>query len=230
MILKKRGMKNIDPRTKLALGLMGIAAVVLTRTSLSLVVEMALLWGSLLTLKMVKIMIRAFKLILPLVALVFIIALISFTREDALVLSLRLLNLFTFSFLFFQGLDPEELGDGLRKIGLPYEFSFLLNTALRYVPLIGRRIRIIAEAQRSRGIDLRPRIRNIPRFMALLMPLLVQAFILAEQLAMSMESRGFARTGRSFRRKYHIPFYEYGMMIVAMGGLTAFVLWERGWI
>ncbi|MFZ0449321.1 MAG: energy-coupling factor transporter transmembrane component T [Desulfatiglandaceae bacterium] len=221
-------MKRFDPRTKLALGIMGIAAVLLTRNTFPLAVEMVLLLGGLLTLKMLRPLVRVLKLILPLVGLVFVIALISFAWETALVLALRLFNLFTLSFVFFQALDPEELGDGLRKMGLPYEFSFILTTSMRYVPLIGMRIRLIADAQRSRGIDLRPRLRNVPRFMALLMPLLVQAFILAEQLAMAMESRGFARKGRSFRRGYRIPLHEYGLMFLALCLLATFVIWERG--
>ena len=69
---------------------------------------------------------------------------------------------------------------------------------------MGTRIRRIMDAQRSRGIDLRPRLRNIPNFVALLMPLLVQSFVLAEQLAMAMESRGFSRKGRTLRRNYRI--------------------------
>ena len=222
-------MKRIDPRTKLALGLMGIAAILLTRNTLSLTVETALLLGGLTALRMVKALIRSLRLILPLIVLVFVISLFSFTWETALLLSLRLFNLFTFSFAFFQGLDPEELGDGLRKMGLPYAFSFILTTAMRYVPLISRRIRLIADAQRSRGIDLRPRLRNVPRFLALLMPLLVQAFVLAEQLAMAMESRGFARAGRSFRRKYRVTMHEYGLMSLALCLLIFFVVWERGW-
>jgi energy-coupling factor transport system permease protein len=220
-------IKQFDPRTKLFLGIMGIAAVLLTRSTLPLAVEAVLLWGGLLALKTGRPLVRALRLILPLVGLVFVIALVSFTWEAALILALRLFNLFTFSFVFFQGLDPEELGDGLRKMGLPYEFSFILITSMRYVPLIGRRIRLIADAQRSRGIDLRPRLRNVPRFMALLMPLLVQAFILAEQLAMAMESRGFARSGRSFRREYRIPLSEYGVMALGLCVLAAFVVWGR---
>ena len=221
--------KGFDPRTKLALGAMGIAAILITQKILPLAVELCLLFGGLFALKMVKPWIRALKLILPLIGLVFVIAIISFNVDTALMLSLRLLNLLTLSFVFFQSIGPEELGDSFRKMGVPYEFSFILTTSLRYVPLIGGRIRSIVDAQRSRGIDLRPRLRNVPNFMALLMPLLVQAFILAEQLAMAMESRGFARTGRSFRRDYRISFGEYAVMAIALGLLVVFIVWDGGW-
>ena len=122
-------------------------------------------------------------------------------------------------------MDPEDLGRSLRQMGVPYEFCFILTTSLRYVPFMGIKIRRIVDAQRSRGIDLRPRIRNVPHFVALLMPLLVQSFILADHLAMAMESRGFARGGRTLRRMYRISLGEYGMMGVALGLLVVYGVW-----
>jgi len=222
-------IRKLDPRTKLALGVMGIAAIVITRETVPLAVGLCLLCAGLFAFKMVRPWIRALKLMLPLVGLVFVIAIISFTPDIALTLSLRLLDLLTLSFLFFQGIGPQELGDSFRKMGLPYEFSFILTTSLRYVPSMGRRISRIVDAQRSRGIDLRPRLRNLPNFVALLMPFLVQAFVLSEQLAMAMESRGFAKTGRSFRREYRISFAEYAVMVIALGLLVLYIIWEKGW-
>ncbi|HDZ89694.1 MAG: energy-coupling factor transporter transmembrane protein EcfT [Deltaproteobacteria bacterium] len=222
------GINTFDPRTKLALGVMGIATILITGDTWPLVVELCLIFTGLFLVKGAKPM-RALKLILPLVGLVFVIGIISFPPETAVKLALRLFNLLAVSALFFQAMDPAELGDGFRKIGFPYEFSFILTTSLRYVPLIGRRIRLIMDAQRARGIDLRPRIRNIPRFLALLMPLLVQAFVLAEQLAMAMESRGFARKGRTFRRQYRITPKEYIIMALALGILVIFFAWQKGW-
>jgi energy-coupling factor transport system permease protein len=141
-------------------------------------------------------------------------------------LSLRLLNLFTVSFVFFRTMTPEELGDGMRKLGLPYELSFILATSMRYVPLIGRRIRLIMEAQMSRGIDLRPRLRNVPNFIALLMPLLIQSFLLAEELAMAMEARGFGLKGRTFRRIYRITPKDVVLILLSLILLAVFLWWE----
>jgi energy-coupling factor transport system permease protein len=222
-------VKRFDPRTKLGLGALGIAAVLVTRETGPLALGLCFVLAGLLCLG-VRRLFRALKLIVPLVVLVFVIGIISFPFETALKLALRLFNLLALSALFFQAMDPAELGDSFRKMGFPYEFSFILTTSLRYVPLIGKKIRLIMDAQRARGIDLRPRIRNVPRFMALLMPLLVQAFVLAEQLAMAMESRGFSRKGRSFRREYRISFEEYVIMVLALALLAFFFAWQRGWI
>ena len=219
---------KLDPRTQLVLGAMGIAAILMTGKILPLAAALGLLCAGLLLFKMAGPWIRSLKMLLPLVGLVFVISIISFDVDTALMLSLRLLNLLTLSFLFFHGMDPEELGRSMRQMGVPYEFCFILTTSLRYVPFMGTRIRRIVDAQCSRGIDLRPRLRNVPHFVALLMPLLVQSFVLAEQLAMAMESRGFAREGRTLRRAYRITLGEYLGMGVALGLLVVYGLWGGG--
>lgn len=221
-------MKRIDPRTKLALGLMAIGAVFIAHRPETLVVECILIFVGLTAMGMLETWLRSIGLILPMVVLVLVIAILSFDLRVALLLSTRLVNLLTVSFIFFRKIDAEEMGDGLRKMGIPYMFTFILTTSMRYVPLIGQKIRNIYEAQLSRGIDLRPRLKNALNFMALLMPLLVQSFVLSEELALAMESRGFGRQGRSFRRQYRLGGWEYGLMLAAMICLVAFFWWERG--
>lgn len=225
---KEEFIGNLDPRTKILLGATAIAAVLFTRTPESHVFEsLALLlvmyvrgvlrpWG------------RGMKLMAPMIVLVFAIGLISFDLETASLLSIRLFNLLTVSFVFFRTMPPEEIGDGVRKLGLPYEFSFILTTSMRYVPLIGRRIRLIVEAQMSRGIDLRPGIRNLRNFTALLMPLLIQSFLLSEELAMAMEARGFGLKGRTYRRTYRITSKDVVLVLLSLILLVAFLWWERG--
>ncbi|MCJ7809737.1 MAG: energy-coupling factor transporter transmembrane protein EcfT [Desulfobulbaceae bacterium] len=224
----ERGNRTFDPRTKLALGIIGMAAVFMTGNTFYLGVEFLVLFLGLSLFKMLRPWFRSLKLMLPLVGFVFAVSLLSVSWMPAFSLSLRLLTLLTLSFVFFQSLDPQELGDSLRQMGVPYEFSFILTSSLRYVPLITGRMRCIADAQRSRGIDLRLRLRIVPHFMALFMPLLVQAFVLAEQLAMAMEARGFSARGRTFRRSYRISMPEYGVMAFSLGLLIAYGIWGKG--
>jgi energy-coupling factor transport system permease protein len=173
-------------------------------------------------------MLRSLGLVWPMLILVFIVGLIFFDLLTALFLSIRLFTLLTVSFIFFSAIDPPEMGNALGKMGMPYEISFILTTSMRYVPMIGRKVRQISDAQQSRGIDLRPRIKNISNFMALMMPLLVQSFILADELALAMESRGFGCKRRSTRKNYHFDFKEYGVIAISLGLLIALIWWERG--
>jgi len=218
----------LDPRTRLALGLMAIGAVLLAKHLETILFEFVLLLITLSFLGIGRSWLRSIRLIGPMSGLVFFIALISFDLQAALLLSIRLINLLTVSFVFFHAITPEEMGESLRKMGVPYEFGFILTTSMRYVPLIGQKIRHILDAQRSRGIDLRPKIKNAGNFMALLMPLLVQSFVLSEELALAMESRGFGRKGRSSRKSYRLALWEYGLMIISLVFLISFAWWERG--
>ena len=220
-------MPSLDPRTKLFFGAAAIALVLFTHRPAVHGLEAGLLLPGLWGMGMIRPWIRSLRLMAPMVVLVFAISLLSFDLKTALALSLRLFNLLTVSFVFFRAMTPEEVGDGLRKLGMPYGFSFILSTSMRYVPLISRRIRLIMEAQTCRGIDLRPRIRNARNFMALLMPLLVQSFLLAEELAMAMETRGFGLKGRTYRKSYRIALWEYILMLMSLAFLVLFFLWER---
>lgn len=221
-------MSDLDPRTKIFLGATAITAVLFTRSPEFHSVESLALLIGLFHRRMIGFWGLSMRLMGPMIVLVFVVGLISFDLETASLLSIRLFNLLTVSFLFFRTMPPEQMGDGLRKLGLPYELSFILTTSMRYVPLIGRRIRLIMEAQMSRGIDLRPRFRNMRNFMALLMPLLIQSFLLSEELAMAMEARGFGLKGRTYRRDYRFSARDAAWMVLSLILLVSFLLWERG--
>ena len=220
-------MDRLDPRTRLALGLTAMAAVFVARKPETLVVESIILLASLPLLGLGKEWAHSFRYFWPMLGLVFVIAFFSFNLQAALLLATRLFNLLTVSFVFFRTVTPEEMGATLNKLGVPYSFAFILTTAMRYVPLIRLKIRHIIDAQSSRGIDLRPRLRNVGNFMALLMPLLAQSFVLSDELAVAMESRGFGRKGRSSRRQYGLTFLDCSLMVGALLLLVLFAFWER---
>jgi energy-coupling factor transport system permease protein len=220
-------MKRFDPRTKLALGVMAIGAVLVTRAPETLMAECVILLTIFATIGKDGKLSQSLRLMIPMVSFVFMMGFLFFDIKIAFLLSTRLFNLLTVSIIFFRAITPEEMGDALRKIGIPFGFSFILTTGMRYVPLIGQKIRSIIDAQQARGIDLRPRFKNIKNFMALLMPLLVQAFILADELALALESRGFGCKKRSSRRQYHISIKDITMMAISLAMLVALYWVER---
>jgi energy-coupling factor transport system permease protein len=149
-------MSNFDPRTKLALGIMAIAAVLITRELVTLIAEFVIVLIAIPLVGPGRKLLRSARSVWPMLILVFIVGLIFFDLLTALLLSIRLFTLLTVSFIFFFSIDPHEMGDALRKMGMPYEISFILTTSMRYVPMIGRKVRQISDAQQARGIDLRP--------------------------------------------------------------------------
>ena len=161
------------------------------------------------------------------VGLVFVVAMFSFDVRTALLLSLRLGNILAVSVILFRLVTPAEMGVALHRLGVPHVGTFILTTAMRYVPLMAQKMRNITDAQRSRGIDLRVRWRNLRNFTALLMPLLAQAFLLSEELAIAMESRGFFSKVRTNRRQLRFALRDYTLTAASFLLLALFLWWER---
>ncbi|MFZ0242937.1 MAG: energy-coupling factor transporter transmembrane component T [Desulfobacterales bacterium] len=221
-------MARLDPRTRLVLLVLAVIAVLLSRRTELLAAE-ALLLTAAFSMRHGgrRPVFRPGVMAAP-VGLVFVIGLIFYDLQTAMALTLRLFNLLAVSTLFLRGLKSNDLAGALRQAGLPYTAAFILTTALRYVPLMTGKIAHIRAAQQARGIDLRPRLKNLPHLAALLVPLVVQSFILADDLALAMESRGFGRRGRSASRQYRIRVGEYVLMAASLGLVVLLGWWQRG--
>jgi energy-coupling factor transport system permease protein len=207
---------------------MVIVVVTAMRQPLSVTIAFGVVVSAAAGLRMFRAWVSALKLIGPVTILVMVITVVSFDYETGMVTALRLTNLLSVSFIWFHTMTPEQLGDGLRQLRVPYGIVFVLTTSMRYVPLMNRRIGRIIDAQRARGIDMRLRVRNLSHFMALLMPLLVQSFLLSEELAMAMEARGFSRQERTIRRTNRLKPWEYFLMIGVLAAVVGFLWWETG--
>lgn len=111
----------------------------------------------------------------------------------------------------------EEISIGLVKLGIPYSVSFVLSTALRLVPTFIGTGAIVVEAQKSRGLDLES--GNIYERLKKHVPLLTPIFLLAirntDQLAMALESRGFAnKKNRSSYLKIKFKTMDYIIFLI----------------
>jgi energy-coupling factor transport system permease protein len=171
---------------------------------------------------------RSFSLIWPMTAIVAIVGLLFFDIETALYLTLRVFNLLGVSLIAFRFIAPEEIGAVMTQLRLPRGLVFMLTAGLRYVPLIENKIRAIRDAQQARGIDLRPRLKNARNWIAFLAPLLVQSFLLADELAVALESRGFSRRNRTARRRSRLTLRDGALMAGTLMALLALAYWERG--
>jgi energy-coupling factor transport system permease protein len=158
----------------------------------------------------------------------FVIAWLAFDLPTALAAALRLLTMGTVFFLFFQTTAPEDLSNALVKLGTPYAFAFVLSASMQFVPVLTRRAVSIRDAQRARGIPLDGGLAAVRHLPALVGPLLVQAFKLADELAEAMEARGFGAPGRRFWHEPRFGLADWGVVVVSMTVL-AIVIWaSRG--
>jgi energy-coupling factor transport system permease protein len=222
-------MRPLDPRTKLLIGIVIITSVFIAENPVSIFCHLCIILVSVFLLRLSAPFFQSLRLIIPMVGLVFLISWTSYNHYTAFLLCVRLFNLLASSFLIFQHIRPEDLAAALRKMKIPFGFVFMLTTAVRFVPLIQNKIRSIREAQMSRGIDLRLKLKNAKNFMSMLGPLLVQSFVLADELAVAMEVRGYGRKNRSFRKDYRLGFVDYIIMWAAIIALIMFIRWETQW-
>jgi energy-coupling factor transport system permease protein len=155
----------------------------------------------------------------------FAISLLAFDASVAVMASIRLVLLTSIFFLFFQSVAPEDLSNVLVQMGVPYAVAFVLSASLQFVPVISRKAQHIIDAQRSRGIPLEPGLSALRHYPALMAPLLIQAFQLADELAEAMESRGFGRPSsaggphRSFAMEYRMRWRDVVALLLAVAGL-----------
>ena len=170
---------------------------------------------------------RWLRLVAVMTASWFAIAWVAFDLFTAVTTSLRLLTLTSVFFLFFRTTAPEDLGNALVKAGLPYALAFVLSTSMQFVPVISRKARNIIDAQRSRGIPLEPGLSALRHYPALLAPLLIQAFQLADELAEAMEARGFGRPGRTFSRHYQLRPLDWLVLAGATVVLTMMIIIQK---
>ncbi|MHB9094445.1 MAG: energy-coupling factor transporter transmembrane component T family protein [Eubacteriales bacterium] len=79
------------------------------------------------------------------------------------------------------------------KLKLPYEFSFVVTTALRFIPAINRKRLRIIDAQKARGAKLEEKgvIRYIKGSIPIMVPLIINSIMMANNLSMAMLNRGY---------------------------------------
>jgi energy-coupling factor transport system permease protein len=215
---------RLDPRTRLGLTVLYAILIVTTHQPALLLAELGLLLLIILAVGEGRQYLRWLRLVAVMAASWFIISLWAFDLPTAVTASLRLVALTSAFFLFFRTTAPEDLGSALVKTGLPYEVAFVLGTSLQFVPVISRKAQNIFDAQRSRGIPLEPGLAALRHYPALMAPLLIQAFQLADELAEAMESRGFGRPGRTFMRDYRLRAVDWLALLGATAALIIIIL------
>ncbi len=127
---------------------------------------------------------------------------------------------------------PSELVSGIERLLRPLKFlgvnshdaAMMISLALRFVPALVGEYERIRTAQAARGMDfkkggLRGRVRGIT---SLALPLTVNSFLRAEEIAAAMESRGYARGHRTYLRELKLSRADYGAMFLVLA-FSAFI-------
>ncbi|SHN73019.1 energy-coupling factor transporter transmembrane component T family protein [Desulfitobacterium chlororespirans] len=81
----------------------------------------------------------------------------------------------------------------LNRLRVPAEITFMITTALRFIPTLDKKRLLIIEAQRARGVRINEQssIGRLKTYLAIMVPLFVNAILIAEDLAKGMLNRGY---------------------------------------
>jgi energy-coupling factor transport system permease protein len=132
--------------------------------------------------------------------------------RQAIFISLRFVYLILVTTLLTLTTTPIEITDGiesllhpLKKIKFPvHELALMMSIALRFIPTLMQETDKIMKAQAARGVEfssgpLKERMKSV---VPLLIPLFVNSFKRAEDLAIAMEARGYK--GGEGRTKFRL--------------------------
>ena len=207
---------KLDPRTKLILTIVYIAALFIAKGPISYGLVFLFLAAAV-ALSRVKVS-ALFRGLKPLLIIIILTAVLNlfYTKGDVLVsfwiftitkqgiisaffMVSRIMLLIAGTFLLTYTTSPIALTDGLelllnplKKIHVPvHELAMMMSIALRFIPLLIEETDKIMSAQRARGADFESGnlIQRAKALVPLLVPLFISAFRRADELAIAMECR-----------------------------------------
>lgn len=207
---------RLDPRIKISIIALFIAAIFFVNQFIGYIPILAFIIGVILISKVPPMAVLRglrplfliisitiiFNMILTPGEVIFRLGFINITREgvrQALFMGLRLIFLVTGTSLLTLTTSPIALTDGiesllspLKRIGVPsHELAMMMSIALRFIPTLMEETDKIMKAQMARGADFESGnvLRRAKNMVPLLVPLFVNAFRRADELATAMEAR-----------------------------------------
>jgi energy-coupling factor transport system permease protein len=243
---------RLDPRTKLIMTIVYVAALFLAE-SWSSYALMAVLLSGMIALSGInpRTIIKSLKPIAAVIAFTAVLNMFftrgeiiaqlwifKLTREGAAQaarMAARLIMLIMGTFLLTYTTSPIALTDGieallgpLKKIKFPvHELAMMMSIALRFVPTLIEETDKIMSAQASRGADFETGglIKRARAMLPILVPLFISAFRRADELAEAMESRCYnGGEGRTRMKKLGMKRRDCAAMLAGAAAIAAVTL------
>ena len=158
--------------------------------------------------------------------------------ETAVFMALRIMFLIAGTLLLTYTTSPLQLTDGLesllnplKKLHVPvHELAMMMSIALRFIPTLIEETDKIMSAQRARGADFETGglIAKAKALLPLLIPLFVSAFRRADELATAMESRCYhGGEGRTRMKQLKMARRDWIALAVGILLLALVILFRR---
>ncbi|NMB38966.1 MAG: energy-coupling factor transporter transmembrane protein EcfT [Firmicutes bacterium] len=239
---------RLDPRTKILITVLFISLLFLVNSFFGYGLAAAIIFTAVLLSKIpVKFILRGIRPLLVIIILtlslhffmtegrvIFKIGFLKVTYEGltrGLMMGLRLILLVLGTSILTLTTSPILLTDGieslmtpLKKLGFPaHELAMMMTIALRFIPTLLEETDKIMKAQMARGADFESGniFQRAKSLVPILIPLFVNAFRRADDLAIAMEARGYrGGEGRTKFRVLKFTYYDFLVLII----ITALVI------
>lgn len=225
---------RLDPRTKLLSVLAFTICCLLLKTFGGYVAATAVVGGQLLLSNVpVRLFVGGLKPLLFILFFTFAYHLL--LTHDGIISGIfviwRILLLVSFASVLTLTTKPLDIAKGLEQLfkplsgwGVPVEaFALMLMIAIRFIPTINEELDRIILSQKARGYDIKAHkgYKRVGAYLMLVIPLLITTIGRAEQLAMTIDARGYGNgKGRTSFRVLKCSRIDYA----AGGVMLAFVL------
>jgi energy-coupling factor transport system permease protein len=115
----------------------------------------------------------------------------------------------------------------VEKFHMPYEYAFMLTTALRFVPDFLSDSAVTLDAQSCRGYSNRGNaLKRLFAYLAVVKPLVMRAVAKSDTLALSMELKGFGPNTYKNRRPMKLGLFDYVVLLITIV-LCAYPFWAK---
>jgi energy-coupling factor transport system permease protein len=117
----------------------------------------------------------------------------------------------------------------MAKVHAPYWLAILVTTAISFIPTMVRKKDLIVEAQRARGARVKDSgpVGQIVAFVPIMVPLITNSILLADNLAIAMTNRGYGATN-SMTAMRDLRFRPSDLLVLAVVlVILVGVIWVR---
>jgi len=108
----------------------------------------------------------------------------------------RLFSMMIVSSVLTLTTSMDEFTQFFQKMKVPVEISMMLTTAIRFIPTLDKKRRLIIEAQKARGASFNDKgiIGSIRSYLPIMIPMFINSILIANSLSMAMLNRGYGLT------------------------------------